>query len=519
MRTIPLAETAASAQSEATFEPLVTAAEAYPALERLFLNAKHEIHASFRIFDPTTRLRSDEGCKIGETWFDLICHTLSRGVAIDLTLSDFDPVFGLELHQKSWKTFRQLCAARECSPDAKLTMRVVMHPAKVGFLKRCLFWPVFYSHMKQRLREFDQMSGAKRTFAEAVSPGLMPLARRSRPFALPPVQYPATHHQKLAVADRKTLFIGGLDLNERRYDDTDHQRPGHQTWHDVSVLTTGVHVADAVAHLQGFWKPDTKPVPQKTHADISFLRTLSRDSNAGPLKLAPHTQLAEIESAHLDLFAGAKQLIYLETQFLRSQRITRGLVRAAKHNPNLRLILILPAAPDDVAFENSGSRDARFGEFLQARALRHIRKAFGHRVFIGMSVRPAPRSTEDRSSACGAELIYIHSKIAIADDSQAIVSSANLNGRSMRWDTEAGLHLSNQTHVSLLRRRLFEHWLPKDADGSLFDLSGAQASWANLAADNAKRAPNDRNGFIVPYDLKAAEDFGRDVPFVPPEMV
>ncbi|MCE8441925.1 hypothetical protein, partial [Rhodovulum sulfidophilum] len=39
-------------------ELLLTAAEAYPALERAFLGARHSISASFRIFDLATRLRS-----------------------------------------------------------------------------------------------------------------------------------------------------------------------------------------------------------------------------------------------------------------------------------------------------------------------------------------------------------------------------------------------------------------------------------------------------------------------------
>ena len=509
-----------SAETDAvTLRPLITASEAYPELERLFLAAKSDIKASFRIFDPATKLHSSEAREIGGNWFDLICHTLGRGVRIDLTLTDFDPVFGLELHQKSWRTIRQLSAARECSDNAQLTMRVAMHPAQVGFLKRCMFWPVFHSRMKRHLDGLDEMSEAKRAFTLSISPGLARLRESTGRWGLPPAQFPATHHQKLVVVDGATLFIGGLDLNDRRFDDPEHHRPGDQTWHDVSVLSSGPHVADALAHLTSFWDPAVAPQPLRKRPKITFLRTLSRDSSKGAVKLAPHTELAEIEAAHLALFARAERLIYLESQFLRSAKIARALARAARRNPQLGLILILPAAPDDVAFENSGGMDARFGEFLQARAIRKVRHAFGYRAFIGMSVRPVRRNTDDRSSACKAELIYIHSKITIADDTQAIVSSANLNGRSMRWDTEAGLQIDEGTMVADLRNRLFRHWMPDDAEEKLFSLADAPAAWAALARKNASLPPEDRSGFIVPYDLRAAENFGRDVPFVPPEMV
>ena len=45
---------------------LLTAAEAYPALEVAFLEARTEIWCSFLVFDPATRLRSPEGLAVGK---------------------------------------------------------------------------------------------------------------------------------------------------------------------------------------------------------------------------------------------------------------------------------------------------------------------------------------------------------------------------------------------------------------------------------------------------------------------
>ena len=71
-------------ETAADVDILVTAAEAYPALERAFLSAEREIVAGFRVFDLKTRLRSAEGLAVGETWFHLMIHTLRRGVAVRL---------------------------------------------------------------------------------------------------------------------------------------------------------------------------------------------------------------------------------------------------------------------------------------------------------------------------------------------------------------------------------------------------------------------------------------------------
>ncbi|MFC6587004.1 hypothetical protein ACFQDZ_07085 [Sulfitobacter pacificus] len=61
------------------FEILITAQEAYPRLEALFLDAKERIDMGFRLFDPSTRLLSERARAVGDTWTDLFLHTLKRG--------------------------------------------------------------------------------------------------------------------------------------------------------------------------------------------------------------------------------------------------------------------------------------------------------------------------------------------------------------------------------------------------------------------------------------------------------
>lgn len=507
---------------------LLTAAEAYPALEHAFLEARREIWASFRVFDPTTKLHSDRALGVGKTWFDLIQHTLRRGVAINLVIADFDPCARPELHRGTWRSVRMLHAAGELAgAGALLRVTAAMHPARTGILARVLFWPIVARKLLKQARELNAQPPEARRTALREMPGLARLMRlglkgQCAPRLLGfPQLFPATHHQKLAVFDRKLLYVGGLDLNDRRFDTPEHHRDGAETWHDMQLMMEGPVVAEAQAHLETFrdvvaGKAD--PLPQRR-----LLRTLARKRRFNLFHFGPEPIAQEILSGHEMLARRSKKLIYLETQYFRDTSLARSLARAARANPELALILILPAAPDDVAFEDSDGLDARYGEFLQARALRIIQSAFGSRLFVGGAAQPrhAPPAPHGngRDRMHGAPLVYIHAKVSVFDNTAAIVSSANLNGRSLHWDTEAGVFLHRKEDAIALRERAMRHWLPKDVGPEFLSLDHAVDHWRALALANARKAPTERDGFILPYDLRAAEEFGHAVPGVPEKMV
>jgi phospholipase D1/2 len=259
--------------------------------------------------------------------------------------------------------------------------------------------------------------------------------------------------------------------------------------------------------------------PRQTSGDPRFARTQSRDGSRNPFRLSPKPWLRESEEEHLRLFQSARQLIFIETQYFRHRPLARALVRLARRNSALQLIMMLPAAPEEVAFDDKPGLDSRFGEYLQARCVRKVKRAFGPRAFIGMPLRPVPSKSADRDAAHGSQIIYIHAKVAVADDRRAMVGSANLNGRSMRWDTEASIVYEDAASVAMLRRRLFEHWLPEDAPPEAYDIATARETWARLAQENLRRPPRERRGFIVPYDVRPAEEFGQAVPLMPEEIV
>lgn len=509
---------------------LVTAAQAYPAFERLVLNAHDEIVMGFRIFDPRTSLRSAEARQIGDTWADLLADALTRGVNITLYLSDFDPLVATDLHAGTWRSIRILCGVRELAgPDAgRLTLHPMLHPARIGLLQQLLFAPAMMFRLNRLQGRLAGFAGGETArppedpnepaqVERSHMPGVKALKRH---IGLKPA-FPASHHQKLAVVDQRFLYIGGLDLDERRYDTPGHDCATQQSWHDVQVIVDDADKArDALSHLHGFGGAVAGRTPAPKAPGL--IRTLSADRGAGNIwHGSPRTILSQIAQAHRHQIARSTGLIYLETQFFRDRQIARQLARRARQAPDLRLILVLPGAPNSIAFRNHPALDGRFGDHLQAHCLRRVRRAFKDRMLVASPVQtrqPDMRDIDtDRAKLHGAPLIYLHAKVSCFDDRAAIVSSANLNGRSMKWDTETGILFDQKPDAEMIRARVMGHWLdtrtPAMTDAALF------ATWAKTIHENAAKSPQDRDGFLVPYSLKAARTSALPLPGIPEEMV
>jgi phospholipase D1/2 len=507
-------------------ELLITAAEAFPAFERAVLAAEDRIVGGFRIFDLSTRLRTPEARAVGVDWFDLLLHKLRQGVRVDLLVSDFDPVFGTELHGSTWRTMRMAGALAELAPaGARLRVRASLHPAAIGNLARLALWPRVHGALVRRVTDISR--GGEDRLARFMdrhphlSALLVKAGGRHRPRFWPaPRLWPVTHHQKAAAIDGRLVYLGGLDLNERRWDTPDHERAAEETWHDVQLLLRDAELARAVeTHLEELTDV-IEGEAEPSDLGGALLRTVSA-RRSGPGILAPRSVLSEIEAALHDAIASAERQIYVETQFLRDRRTARRLARAARLNPDLELILILPAAPEDVAFEGAKRVDARYGEFLQASCIRKLRRAFRGRLFIGSPARPVTARGAGRDTLLAAPIIYVHAKVMIVDGRTAIVGSANLNGRSLRWDTELAVRLSDPAVVGPMRERLMRHWLKGAADGvpELLAPAGAVRSWQRLAVSNARTRPEGRKGLMLPHLTRPSRRFGKDVPAVPEEMV
>ncbi|MBR9762194.1 MAG: phospholipase [Rhodobacteraceae bacterium] len=504
---------------------LVTAAEMYPALETLCLEARQEVLMTFRIFDPRTRLHSLAAEELGlSTWAELIARVASRGVKVRLLISDFDPVFTPELHRAAWDSgqgFGQalLKSAKEGDgPDFHgAEVLVAAHEARSAPV-----WNrVFKAQIAHALEELQRWSPDRLT-----PPQLRALQGVHR-------LRPATLHQKFAVADGRRAVIGGIDIDERRWDDEDHDRRAEETWHDVSTAVTGGVCRQLRRHFADCWQRaiaagatsfGAEPAAESAHGPLPanrrsaagprLLRTLSIAAK-GPLRLGPRPQVTEHEEAYLAAFETAERLVYVETQFFRHMPLARALARRAEARPDLNCILILPSEPERVIFDGATSVDARHEQALQLRCLNHLRAAFGKRLAVLAPAQPRPASPNTPKPIHGAPVVYLHSKVTLVDDRVGIIGSANLNGRSMRWDTEASLQFQDREQIRQARDRLMASWLR----GALARIDPCSAeSWTQLARDEAGRAPEERETYLLPWPEARNRRFARLFPLLPAEM-
>ena len=507
-------------------EPLVLASSAYVRMERVALAARETLHLAFRIFEPETKLRGDASLELGlSNWGELLEHRANAGVQVRLFLADFDPLFAPDLHATTVASVRSLEAAvARC--EGALTVLPSRHPGELGKGWRLALWPLLI----------------RRTAAVGIDR------------LWPPIHlWPATHHMKTMIADAREMVIGGLDVNERRYDDPTHDRPAEETWHDVSLYVRGPAARDADRFVRWLWDNELRRraqlkrcvaeqtimvdeariarlgggsvVPSQTPAsggadDVRFHVTASRRRRSLVAR-GPTLVSASIMEAVIATIASSRWYLYVENQFVRDEAVHTALARQLERVPQLQLIMVVPAAPDEVAFHKNRSNGQRYGEWRQLRILRALQEAFGRRIgiFTLTGAHPPHSLDADRERATeeGRGIVYVHSKVLIADDRLAMVSSANLNGRSLRMDTEAGVSWHDADRVAEFRQRLWAHHLGRTtpSEGDLL------TSWRAAAMHNLMGEPGSHGTgrFVVDWNPRKAEAFARRRPYIPARYV
>jgi phosphatidylserine/phosphatidylglycerophosphate/cardiolipin synthase-like enzyme len=542
--------------------PLIEASNMFPALEQLVLDATSSVWLSFRIFDPETETHSQRARSMGLLdWGSLIHHAVARGVEVRILLADFEPVLADHLHAGSWHTFRRLRDIAASLPEAtreRLQLIVIQHEGEIGWFWRQLLRPLLRGRIR-KLVEKLLGSGSAEDGGIETRPGLWrylaweeekPTGWKAGP---PPRLWPATYHQKFAIVDGRQAIVGGMDLDDRRWDDRRHRQRADQTWHDLSALIEGPAVEDAARHFGRLWNrelpryreivaewtgacgrelmldpltdipliPAAPQLPAGT-ATVQLVRTLSRKSSSA-FAIGPRHGIRELKAAHRRLILSARRQLYIEAQFFRSKAAADWIEEALKANPELEVIILIANVPEEIAFEGQADNLAhRHGEHLQARALgRLLRRAGPQRVGLFTlakqePVKPSEKEfVETRGTAFGSGVIHIHSKLLIADDDLCLLSSANINGRSFEWDTELGFlwHEAGDGIAEFRRRlwwQLFGGALPER-----MNLEG----WRDAARFNSAAEPADRKGFVLPYQLGRARRFARPYWFIPDDLV
>ena len=538
-------------------EPLIEAAETYPALERAIRNARNSIHMAYWTIDPSLTVASSG---MNGEWGDLIVDAIERGVTVRLVIADFDPILGRHYHASAWSSYRRFMALSECvDPGARARLQIICsrHEARVGTAIRILGQPIIQAQLTDAVAELNDVSDCSGREAAwkrfSIMPGLWSHIdvsgdRFSIAYPTLPTVYPAAHHEKLCVIDDRVVFLGGLDINARRFDTIVHD--DDLAWHDVACKLEGPATKFFATHFRERWNSESAdfleflanveppeqiealPVPRnvpkiKTSVDdaglecgaasVAPLRTISSQAKS-TLSRSPKPDVSEILNAYCSAIATAQKLIYIETQFLRSETIVDALLQRAQHNEQLELIVLLPIVPEEALVDGEPDIATKQGQYLQNKWLSLLREKIGSRFGAFTLLRDGPAAPDlvNRPKRTERDIVYVHAKVMVIDEDLAIIGSANLNDRSMLTDTETAIAWRERDAVKHFRNRLWRHALGmevSDREGLYVEM------WSAQATRNADLPASKRQGFVMPMPEAIAGVYAEQSLTIPSELI
>jgi phospholipase D1/2 len=315
----------------------------------------------------------------------------------------------------------------------------------------------------------------------------------------------ASHHQKIAVIDDSLAFCGGIDMTGSRWDTRGHadkddrrRRPTtgrrYPPWHDATMAVDGAAAAALGDLARKRWEmaggdplpdPETESdrwpdelKPQFRNVEVAIARTRSSVDGREPVR--------EIEALFVDMIRGARRFIYAENQYFSSRVVTDEICKRLAEPDGPEFVIVNPKT-------SQGWLDDEVMSPARAELLERVRQCDCHGRF--RIYTPVTQGGDD---------IYVHSKITIADDRQLRVGSANINNRSLGFDSECDLlidagHPGNEAAA--------------DAIGELrCDLL---AEHLGVSVDTVAAKLAETGSLVAMLDMFSAGTGRRLVPFIP----
>ncbi|XP_075403142.1 phospholipase D1 [Tenrec ecaudatus] len=267
------------------------------------------------------------------------------------------------------------------------------------------------------------------------------------------------------------VFKDWVQLDKPFADFIDRYSTPRMPWHDIASVVHGKAARDVARHFIQRWNftkimkskyrslsyPFLLPksqatahelhyeVPESVRAQVQLLRSAA-DWSAG---IKYHEE--SIHAAYVHVIEESKHYIYIENQFFIScaddkvvfnkvgDAIAQRILKAHRENQRYRVYVVIPLLP---GFEGDISTGG--GNALQAIMHFNYRTMCrGENSILGQLKAELGNQWINYISFCGlrthaelegslvTELIYVHSKLLIADDNTVIIGSANINDRSM----------------------------------------------------------------------------------------
>ncbi|KAK7904459.1 hypothetical protein WMY93_017066 [Mugilogobius chulae] len=293
---------------------------------------------------------------------------------------------------------------------------------------------------------------------------------------------------------------------EKPFDDfIDRYTTPRMPWHDIASVVHGRAARDVARHFIQRWnftkimKPKYRSLSYpyllpKSHTSASEVRYQVPDSvitKAQVLRSSADWSAGikyheeSIHNAYVQVIAKSKHYIYIENQFFISCADNRTVYnKIGEEGKKYRVYVVTPLLP---GFEGTSRLEEGTPSRLLCTSTTVDDQWMNYISFAGL------RTHTELEGRLVTELIYVHSKMLIADDNTVIIGSANINDRSMlgKRDSEvAVIDYQAGPYALQLRLECFRTILGGHTDSSI-DLSDPISDrfykevWMTTAGRNA----------------------------------
>ncbi|XP_035527480.1 LOW QUALITY PROTEIN: phospholipase D1-like [Morone saxatilis] len=279
---------------------------------------------------------------------------------------------------------------------------------------------------------------------------------------------------------------------DKPFDDfIDRHTTPRMPWHDIASVVHGKAARDVARHFIQRWnftklvKPKYRSlaypcllpkshttageqryqvpncIPAKVQVDL-------RSASDGPLDQQYREE--SIHNAYVHVIENSQHFIYIENQFFIScadnrhvfnkigDAIAERIIRAHREGKKYRVYVVTPLLPGFEGDINTGGGSAiqavmHFNYRTMIRGdhsiISQLRKEMGEHWMNYISIAGL-RTHAELEGKLVTELIYVHSKMLIADDNTVIIGSANINDRSMlgKRDSEVAVIVEDSEMVA-----------------------------------------------------------------------
>ena len=302
----------------------------------------------------------------------------------------------------------------------------------------------------------------------------------------------ASQHQKFVVIDDRVAFCGGIDLTKNRWDTPEHL-PGdsrrcdkgaenYAPFHDLQMIVDGQAAKALGKQFRERWQWATgKSLPANEAGEDdcwpSNAAVEIKNAAVGIARTLPafktRPEVREVETLFLDSIQAAEKYIYIESQYLTSDRIGRALADRLGEKDGPEVVLVMPRRA-------SGWLEQVSMDAIRCRIVSRLEDADRNGRF------------QIYHPVSGSEGVYVHAKVLVADDRLAVVGSANLSNRSMGLDSECNLAVESEgrpdveSAVASLRDRLLAEHLDAKIDAVRQAISETGSLIKTIASLNSK---------------------------------